>query len=62
MKITTALDDQIDQRMACQRLEHVIKEPDAGFNPGLTAAVKIDPDAEISFLGMPTYFACPGHG
>ncbi len=43
VQIALRLDGQVEQRVAGQRLEHVVEEADAGLDPGLAAAVEHRP-------------------
>jgi hypothetical protein len=61
VQVSPGLHRQIDQAVARQRLEHVVEEPDAGLDPGLTPAVQIYPDAEIGLFGGSGNLADTGH-
>jgi hypothetical protein len=61
VEIAARLDREVQERVTGQRLQHVIEEPDAGLDVGLTPAVQIDPDAEIGLLCLATYVAYSWH-
>lgn len=47
--IAFAMDIQIDQTVTDDLVEHVIKERNAGIEPALTGAIKIDADRDLRF-------------
>jgi hypothetical protein len=47
VKITLCLDFEVNQGMTCNLVQHVIKETNAGLQPGLAAAVKIHFDRDF---------------
>ena len=52
MQITTRLDRQIDGAMTRNLLQHVVEKSNASCQTARTAAVEIDRDANLRFLGV----------
>jgi uncharacterized protein len=58
VQIAHRLDRKINQRMARQLFEHVIKEPDAGRDRILSRAIEIDLDIDRRFVRLAVDRAC----
>ena len=51
VQVALGLDGEIDAGMARQKLEHVVEKADAGRDRASPAAVDVDHDLDIGFLG-----------
>ena len=51
-EIAIGLDVEIDDAVACDLVEHVIQKRDSGGEGGHAAAVEIDGDRDLRFLGI----------
>jgi hypothetical protein len=62
MKITIGLDIEVKHGMTGDLIEHVVKKPNAGMQPGLAAAIKIDFDRDVGLGGLAGDFSSAIHG
>ncbi len=49
MGVAPGADCQVNQRMAREKLQHVVKKADAGGDPGLAGAIKIERELDLRF-------------
>ena len=52
VQVASAVDVQVDQAVACDLVEHVVKKPDACVQLGLARAVEVDAHADAGFCGI----------
>ena len=60
VQVTLGLDVQVNQAMACNLIEHVVKKTNARRQVGLTSAVQIDFDSDLSFCSVARDFSNAG--
>jgi hypothetical protein len=57
-----AVDLEVDQAVAGDLVEHVVEEADAGRELGAAAAVQVEGDADLGFLGVAAEVGGAVHG
>src|SRR5256885_10507229 len=54
VEIAVSFDGEIESAVAGQEFEHVVEETDSGGDIGFAAAVEIEAEADIGFVGVAT--------
>src|SRR5947208_6275894 len=62
VEVAFGFDGEVEGAVAGNELEHVVEETDSRGDAGFSAAVQIQANADIGFVGVAMDCGCSGHG